>query len=158
MITTNIDEFEKQIKSFRKVTWKNLNKVCKNITYQLFASVIQDTPILTGRLVANWNFSIDNPDFTTTNYTKRTRWTKYRKDPLLYQGRLKRELNKAVNLFTDDPDSSSTGIHTYYLSNGWEYVTKIEYIPNYSKKAPNGMVRKNIQKIANMSFDRVRFN
>lgn len=157
MITTNIEEFEKKVKSFKKITWQNLNRVCKNITYQLFASVIQDTPILTGRLIANWNFSVDNPDFTTTNYGKNNRWTKYRKDPLLYQRRLKSKLKNSLNLFPDDPDSTSTGIHTYYLSNGWEYGTKIEYVPNYSSKAPQGMVRKNIQKIANMRFDKVRF-
>ncbi len=155
MITTNIKEFEDKIYNFQKITWENLNKVAKTISFNLFSNIINDTPILTGRLVANWNFSVNNPNFTVTNYTPRDRMYKYPKYPEVWMRKLEGDMNQAPDLFGDD--KTGVSVNTYYLSNGWEYIHKIEYL-GYSKKAPNGMVRKNIQKIANMSFDRVRFN
>lgn len=152
-VTSNVDEFLTKVKRFKKISFKNLNKVTKNITYQLYASIIEDTPILTGRLVANWNFSVDTPNPKTTNYNAKNKWTKFPKSQRIHMQRLRGTINKAMNIFPDNPDENSVAIHKYYLTNGWDYVMDVEY--GSSTNQSHAMVRKNIQKIANMSFDKV---
>ncbi len=99
------------------------------VIFALFRGVIKDTPVLEGRLRANWIISKDRPSGETTEET----------DPNDTE-----TLGKVVT-FLEDQDLSEP--FDIYLTNNLPYAYRIEY-DGYSKvKAPEGMVRKNFIRI-----------
>lgn len=102
----------------------------QGVLIKLFASVIRDTPVLTGRLRANWQFatSLDGlPPATDETDPAGVRTTN--------------KINEGVLKFVDGKDG------VYYMGNSLPYVTPIEYL-GWSQKSPAGMVRKNIRRIS----------
>ncbi len=94
----------------------------------LFSAVIKDTPVLTGRLRANWQFGKDSiPDGTVDSVTDPTPGV---------------ATQVAANV--DDKDGK------VYLANGLPYVNRIEYEGHSAHKAPEGMVRKNLTRVAGL--------
>jgi hypothetical protein len=65
-----------QVRNLRKLN-KNLDKIIKNlgvpvvtvqkkIAFDIFAEIVAQTPIKTGRAMNNWNISVGNPDLSVT--------------------------------------------------------------------------------------------
>ena len=98
----------------------------KGVLIKLFAAVIKDTPVLTGRLRGNWTFGKGSPQ-------------------------------EAVGESTLDPTETvvgginagvTAGDDSYFLTNTMPYTNRIEYEGWSHTKAPEGMVRRNLVRIA----------
>lgn len=103
------------------------------VLLKLFGSVIKDTPVLTGRLRANWQFGkATAPDSIVDSVA----------DPTT-------QIEGQVNSQVDGKDGS------VFLANSLPYVNRIEYEGHSSVKAPEGMVRKNLVRISNILSEEV---
>lgn len=104
---------------FPQVTQKmkgDIEKVIRLSTFNLFQSVVNMSPVDTGRFRANWNVSYQQPDFSTTGDTSDTRGDS--------------EAQKALSMLIGD---------VAYMCNGLPYAVRLEY--GWSQQAPAGMVR-----------------
>ena len=103
------------------------------IIFRLYASTIRDTPVLTGRLRGNWFPSKDNPS---------------KQVDVNFEGGETAAFNKSISRVADfiiGFDGAKD--FEVFLTNNLPYASVIEYDGHSSTKAPEGMVRKNIQRI-----------
>lgn len=100
-------------------TGQRLDTVTRKVTLDLFTSVVQKSPVDTGRFRANWNVGT-TPNVSFTASTN--------------QGRGITEAQKALNI-------AAGGV--VYLANGLPYARRLEY--GYSGQAPAGMVRLSVR-------------
>lgn len=100
----------------------------RGVLIKLYGSVIKDTPVLTGRLRGNWTFGLGEPPTTFNDGTG---------DPT---GKVVGEVRSQVK----GQDGK------FYLANSMPYCNRIEFLGWSKVKAPQGMVRKNILRIANI--------
>jgi len=94
----------------------DMTQVVRVATFNLFQSVINLSPVDTGRFRANWNMSYQEPDFGTSDTND--------------EGRGLQEAAKALTFSIGD---------VAYLCNGLPYAQRLEY--GWSQQAPGGMVR-----------------
>lgn len=97
----------------------------RGVLIKLFGAVIKDTPVLTGRLRANWMFGKGQPTSGTTGSID---------DP-------------TTKVVSDVQSQVTAKDETYSLTNNLPYVNRIEYHGHSKVKAPEGMVRRNIVRI-----------
>lgn len=102
-------------------------RMLRGTSIALFAGVIRDTPVDTGRLRSNWRCSIGE-----ANREEQTSTDK--------QGTIAvvEMMGKAAVL---------EGDQTIIICNSLPYAARIEYEGWSSKKAPEGMVRKNFARV-----------
>ena len=120
--------FSLKINEYVESSLKDMGELHKAIILELFTSVILDTPVLEGRLRANWIISSSAPADGTFDLTDADGTT------------TKRKVEDHITKLPDDLDFS------VYLTNNLPYAYRIEY-DGYSGKAPEGMVRKNFARI-----------
>lgn len=114
------------IGKFRNRFGGKMSTFKRGVMIKLFGAVIKDTPVLTGRLRANWQFSKGQPVSETIEGTT---------DPTA-------AVSQDVAAQVDEKDDR------YFLSNNMPYARRIEYEGWSKRKAPQGMVRKNMIRIA----------
>lgn len=102
-----------------KKTGLKLDTVARKVTLDLFTSVVQKSPVDTGRFKANWNVG-PTPNLSFTASTN--------------AGRGLNEAQKAIGI-------PAGGV--VYLSNGLPYARRLEY--GWSGQAPAGMVRLSVR-------------
>ncbi|SEL12094.1 hypothetical protein SAMN05216359_105271 [Roseateles sp. YR242] len=95
----------------------DLETVARKTSLQLFSSVINLSPVDTGRFRANWNVAYGTPDRSVGQFTDATR--------------AQTEASKALTL-------ELGGV--IYMTNSLPYAKRLEH--GWSKQAPTGMVRK----------------
>ena len=124
----------------------DIEEVNRAIIFDLFASVILDTPVMEGRLRGNWLITSDNPASGIVEVSSSSPDTesKSRKDPprgpvTTYKVN---ELTSFVNKMDGNDDFN------VYLTNNLPYVYRVEYDGWSHAKAPEGMVRKNFIRIS----------
>lgn len=101
--------------------------VLRGVGIKLFAAVVADTPVDTGRLRANWRVSVNAPDRTVDEK----------------EGALSTKLTlTALKAAADGVKANDS----FYLSNSLPYVRRIEYEGWSHTKAPLGMVHKNVMR------------
>ena len=100
------------------------------IIFRLYKSVIKDTPVLEGRLRGNWFPSNGNPSD--------------KKDEDATQNA---SLPRVEEFILDFDGSEDFEV---FLTNNLPYAARIEYDGHSSIKAPEGMVRKNLLRIAQL--------
>ena len=127
--------FEKDIQKFATTTKKDLDDVIGHFCLELFGAVIADSPVETGRFKSNWNISDTKPDVTVVDDLEEY------------------DENKSMKELAGF--SFSFG-KTFYLTNNLPYASVLEYglypkketekvtAQGFSKKAPKGMVRRNV--------------
>lgn len=108
----------------------------KAISIELFRSVIEDTPVDTGRARGNWQTTTDNP---ATGQL----------DGLDQSGA------GAVSLAMHTVDGSGSE-QTLYLVNNLPYSVPLEY--GSSEQAPHGMVRRNVSRLSSIIRRAIREN
>ena len=59
--------FAADISKFAKKAEVNADKYRRAVCLKLFSAVIMDTPVITGRLRANWNTSVARPDLSVAD-------------------------------------------------------------------------------------------
>lgn len=108
-----------------------MQQLNKAVVLALFNSTILDSPVLTGRLRGNWIITSDDPSTGTVEIL----------DP---QG--SKTIKKVEDAVSDIKSGEDFDL---YLTNNLPYAYRIEF-DGYSKKAPEGMVRKNFIRITNL--------
>jgi hypothetical protein len=161
-VTANVTEadtpekFLKAMENFEKFTYKTINFTIKALSAQLFEQVIRDTPVRSGRARNNWVFSVGtSPVYDDVGPKKLTK--KQREaggTPFNISGapaikKVENGLRRAPAMIKD-----GKGVVEYYLTNQVPYIHKLEY-KGWSKQAPGGMVRKNVQKYSKISLTRI---
>ncbi|AKJ28838.1 HK97 gp10 family phage protein [Caldimonas brevitalea] len=101
----------------------DIETVTRKVTLDLFARVVQRSPVDTGRFKGNWNVNFGAPDTSTTE--------------VAHASRGDAEARKALSLPVGG---------TVYLTNSLPYAHRLEY--GWSKQAPQGMVRLTVQEYA----------
>lgn len=117
-------KFSSDLRKFERKTTEDILRVRGATAIKLFNAIVLDTPVLSGRLRANWRLSLNQPDYSTTENTDKN-------------GAM------AFALISDTVDSASLD-DTIIMCNSLPYVKRIEYEGWSSVKAPAGMVRKNV--------------
>lgn len=109
---------------------RRIDTVIRKSTIELFGSVIKMTPVDTGRAKGNWQCTLSSP-------------ARGEIDRLDGAGLGSTNGSAAYgDVLTTVKGTGSV----VYLTNNVPYIGKLEYIPNYSKQAPNGMVRLSLQR------------
>ncbi len=117
--------FSRQITDWTANVSEESAELSKAIIFELFSSVIEDTPVDTGRLRGNWVITKGIAPIT---------------EPLTDGGENK--LSEVANFIAK---VDFTQPFNLFLTNNLPYAERIEY--GYSKQAPAGMVRKNYIRI-----------
>lgn len=111
-----MNSFGAQIAKFAEKTKTDIDVVVRTVTLNVGASLIQQSPVLTGRFRANWMIGLGSPDETTTEDT----------DANASTGRIAQAVGTA----------KAGGI--IYLTNSLPYANRLEL--GWSKQAPAGFV------------------
>lgn len=115
--------FSDDLQKFAEKTGATVDETLRAVTFELFASVITDTPVDTGRARGNWQCRIDQQPTGTVGTTG---------------------AGAAIAAVRDELDVFGVG-HAAWLVNNLPYIERLEY--GHSRQAPAGMVRKNVARI-----------
>lgn len=118
--------FSDDVFAFEKFAEKQIGDDFRAIALELFSSIIEDTPVLEGRLKGNWNTSIGSPDLNETDV----------KDPS--GGLTTQKMQRVV--------SSHKGEQSVFIANNLPYAEVIEM--GGPGRTPRRMVGKNILRVA----------
>lgn len=126
--------FAAQLQAFGDFVQEEADQVFRIVATEVGQSVINLTPVDTGRALSNWNAGIDSPDDT------------YREteDPMDSQTSSRLASEFSTLKFSD----------TAYITNATPHVPFLEY--GSSKQAPHGMVRVTLARFDNIVQDAVR--
>ena len=102
--------------------------VIKKAAFSVFQSVIQKSPVDTGRFRANWNISVGNPDLSTSEATDKTG-------------------SASIGKVASGIAQYKLADGSIFLTNNLPYAMRLE--DGYSGQAPNGMVRLSIVEFNN---------
>jgi len=114
--------FSKLISDFAKEVPHLAVQITNKASLDLFTKVVMDTPVDTGRARGNWQLSIGQEATGEMPEDKDGSAT----------------ISKATGTVTKDRTTAAI-----FIQNNLPYIKKLEY-GHWSKKAPNGMLRKNI--------------
>ena len=125
--------FSGDIRSFTTKTTQAHGKIARVATLELFNGVIRATPVDTGRARGNWQTSVGAP----------------------VNGEIAREGDAAALAEVEAKTPQGAGQITY-LSNNLPYIDELEN--GSSTQAPEGMVRKNMDRVQRMVETAIRKN
>ena len=120
------------VNGFRIRALRKTRSVVVGALQDMCSSVIRDTPVLTGKLRANWRFTAGQRDDTPAASLS---------DPT----------SKVVG---DIESRYTTNDAVYYFTNPMPYANVIEY--GYSAKAPQGMLRINMARFKGLLRQRIK--
>lgn len=134
--TTRGTRFSVQLKAFREKTNGRIDSVRRGVALRLFKAVIMDSPVLTGRLRANWQATINVPARSSSLAEDKT-------GQAAIQGATAAVRASKLN-------------DILILTNSLPYVARIEYDGWSHTKAPRGMVRINLTRFKKLLGEEVR--
>jgi hypothetical protein len=139
-----METFSLKINEFVESSLQEIEETHGSIILELFTGVILDTPVLEGRLRANWIMTESSPaggtvDSVGTNYESESKNKEEGVRGKLTSAKFN-EVSNHINKLDLRKDFK------VYLTNNLPYAYRIEYY-GYSGKAPEGMVRKNFERI-----------
>lgn len=111
--------FSEQLEVFADYAMEMANEIFKSVVIQIGASVINLSPVDTGRFLANWQFSIDSVSDASLNETDQSG-------------------DDTLARFVKEVGPLSYG-QTAYIYNNLIYAVPLEY--GHSTQSPRGMVR-----------------
>ena len=120
--------FKNQVASFKDIAKDKVLETKRAVAAELFGSIIRDTPVDEGLLRANWQPTIGAPADGTTEAKDK-------------QG--------GATISAAQSTALQVGLgQTVYLTNNLPYAHRVEFEGWSHTKAPRGMVRINIQRVA----------
>ena len=134
-----------------------INQLGRAAGFELGKRLMQRTPVDTGRARANWNASVNSPDYSTTgSFSKK--YDKQHKHTGFAEAKIQTAI-RGLKFFTGD---------TFYMSNALPYIGRLDSGTWSSQAPPPGIVapvlaemKPTIQQIAgkvrSKSFGRKRF-
>jgi hypothetical protein len=109
--------FSADLEAFAKKANVNMDTVLRKIMLDVGTSLVQTTPVDTGRARANWTINVNGPDASTTQGT---------------------DLSGSQTIAKIASYNVQAG-GVYFITNSLPYINRLE--TGWSKQAPNGMVR-----------------
>jgi hypothetical protein len=138
-VNTNAKDFQKQMRAYKTALQKNLDRVSRAVSTKLFTAIIKDSPVLSGRFRTNWITSSGVARDTTLHMTSEP--SRDRRGQVL--ATFDPGGNDALDQMRETVDKHKwKNANPVFFANNLPYAERLEY--GYSKKAPQGMVRKNI--------------
>lgn len=116
-------DFGKEMRAIAKRMNRRVEDVAAEVLIDTFTSIIERTPVDTGRLQGEWQTTVQNPASSQTGQRP--------------QAAAVIELVSTI----DDPD-------LYFFSNNMPYAARIEFDGWSHTKAPEGMVRVSLEETA----------
>lgn len=127
--------FSKDIRSFTSRATTAHDKITRAATLELFSGVIKDTPVDTGRARGNWQTTVGSPA----------------------TGELERDDKSGAQAIAEVQQKTPPGAgQVTCLSNNLPYIEALER--GSSKKSPEGMVRKNVDRVQRIVDAAIRKN
>lgn len=126
--------FSAQLSRFSRKTTDGLDRIRRIVIIKLFSAVIQDTPVLSGRLRGNWQTSIGSPVTSVIGV---------------------RDMGAAVAEVQSKAQQSQL-TDTVFLRNNLPYAYRIEFDGWSHTKAPQGMMRRNVARFQRILNEAVR--
>ena len=123
--------FSSQVSGWSKETAKEIVEDHKIIVFDLFGSVIQDTPVDEGRLAGNWQITDGHPASGTLDEL----------DKGAKRSKTKTKIKSHLRGLKSGEDFK------IFLTNNLHYANRIEYGGWSHTKAPKGMVRINLIRV-----------
>ena len=124
--------FESDIIRFTNKTEAEADKIRRAVITKLFSSVIDDSPVDTGRLRANWQTSVGKPKNDTLSGKDKN------------GGRSKARILSNLGKFGDSVHLTNNLPYAKVAEYGnWNGPTDKVTSSGYSRKSPRGMLRKN---------------
>lgn len=137
--------FSKQLNKFSLKARENNRQLVRGVKLGLFKAVVNDTPVDTGRLRGNWQASIGSP---------KSGELEARGLPAVF-GEIEANLGKIgeASVLTNNLPYAQVVEYggfpnppEYKATKGDGQVQEVKVIGGYSKKAPEGMVRRNVSR------------
>jgi hypothetical protein len=125
--------FSKDIRSFTSKAVQAHGKIARAATLELFSGVIKDTPVDTGRARGNWQTTVGSPA----------------------AGELERD-GAGPALAEVSANTPPGAGQVTLLTNNLPYIEELER--GSSKQAPEGMVRKNVDRVQRIVDAAIRKN
>lgn len=123
--------FSDDVQRFAAKAAEAHNKITRLATLELFGGVVKATPVDTGRARGNWQTSVGAPA----------------------SGELERSGSSSALAEVDEKTPPGAGQITY-LSNNLPYIMALE--EGSSKQAPEGMVKRNMDRVQRMVETAIR--
>jgi hypothetical protein len=114
-------KFSKALSRFSKKAKENKERAVAGTKIALFSAVITDSPVLDGRLRGNWQTTVETSASNAIDRLDKTG---------------SKAIQEVINEIGQAEDIT-------FLTNNLPYAYDIEYLGR-SKKAPEGMVRRNV--------------
>lgn len=124
--------FGASVAAFAAASGRDIETVHRQVSLRLFSAVIKNTPVLTGRLRANWLCTLHEPSTVTTSDEGSVNVT-----------------GMKMTIKRHQPGDS------LFLANNLPYAARIEF-DGYSAKAPRGMVRINVVRFKLLLREEIR--
>ena len=110
------------------------NKLGRAAGLELARRLMKMTPVDTGRARANWNASVNRPDYSTTGWFS-TKWDKEHKHTGFAEGKIQ-TATRTLKFASGD---------TFFMSNGLPYIERLDQ--GYSQQAAAGIVEPVLQEM-----------
>ena len=123
--------FTRDVLEFANRAKLNTRQVIRATTLEISTSIILRTPVDSGRARNGWYATLDVP---SRQVPKKTKATKNINAPAP-------DSNSARAVKRVETAIADFGGNVYYLTNNLPYIRRLEYETNFSKQAPNGMMR-----------------
>lgn len=127
--------FSSDIEKIAKKLNQSVESTVRATALELFGSIIDGTPVLTGRAKGNWQTSINEPITSIVDRTGET---------------------ESIAELKDVAGGSIAG-KILWLSNNLPYIRRLEF-DGHSSQAPAGMVRINVSRIESIVSNAAKDN
>lgn len=120
--------FQIELRAFRENAEREFVRFRNGVALKLFAAVIRDTPVLTGRLRSAWTCSVGMPSAVASQVVPG------------------RHAGPAVAAMSGVIPGATKATDELWLSNATPYAQRIEFEGWSHTKAPDGMVYRNVRR------------
>lgn len=127
--------FSDDIRKFTTKTSQAHNKITRAATLELFSGVIKATPVDTGRARGNWQTAVGSPAQAETD---------------------REDKSGGAAIAEVEAKTPEGAGQVTYLSNNLPYIDELEN--GSSKQAPEGMVKRNMDRVQRMVEAAIRKN
>jgi hypothetical protein len=137
LTTARKGSFSTDVAKFAVNTLARHEKLRRGVVLKLFSAVVDDTPVDTGRLRANWRCSVEQPNL----------------NPIDAEDKSGDLAKKEIEANLGDGTGKDVKV---YLTNNLPYVWPIEFGGHSKQKSPQGMVRRNVLRFQRLVSERLQ--
>lgn len=134
MMKANFAKFDQALKRFAKKVDLDAGTLTKRVAFEVFARVVEKTPVDTGRARAAWTIAIGAPDLRIVPEGQ-------------YDKSMASAIAKANAVLGSYGTTGRTVLLPIYIANNLPYIDELEN--GSSQQAPQGMVALSLKEVTN---------